>query len=165
VFWCLGRHCCCYKTVIKLLEILVINYYGIFNGLRSMPAKAGCLVTGLSWIRTQREVLPLTTTWIWPKYSGQNRLPTNWCLRPGFLLWSRTFVSSFDGVGKCQIHSRYELLSSCQKFVNFLQSPPFSRSRRLLRSWANHVACLVEVGEAWRRWPSRRPITWSRLSS
>ena len=29
------------KTVIKLLEILVINYYCIFNGLRSMPARPG----------------------------------------------------------------------------------------------------------------------------
>ena len=82
------------------------------------------------------------------KITDKIQLPTNWCLRPGFLLWSRSFVSSFDGVGKCQIRFRYELLSSCQKFVNFLQSPPFSRSRRLLRNSANHAACLVEVGGA-----------------
>ena len=62
------------KTVIKASGNSGNKLLLYFYGLRSMPAKAGCLVTGLSWIRTQREVLPLTITLIRPKYSGQNRV-------------------------------------------------------------------------------------------
>ena len=61
-YLCFGRHCGSVVVVIKTVINSGNKLLRYFNGLRSMPEKAGCLVTGLSWIRTQREVLPLTIT-------------------------------------------------------------------------------------------------------